>query len=145
VAVSKTDDEKLEALTKSMGLMCLAAAKDPATLLSHVFDLIGQSNKVAKGMPKFVKAIDDGKIRNDQLAQMLRTTTKHLGEMCENLNHLAVAVFIYVAGESFLSDTTRIATRCGYGEQAIRAMAKAKFGNADFWKGFNEAAKEKGE
>jgi len=118
-----------EQIAKAIGDAVLRGMNDREGILQMLFSAMMDAKKAQKGLPKFIEAIEDGKTRPDQLGQMISQLCKIVGSQAEIISVVCMIAAVYVSSDTFLGDSSKAAIKVGRGEEALRAMAQAKFGH----------------
>lgn len=106
----------------------LRAMRNKEETLRELIGVIQRQKMVDDGLGNFVKALADGKDRNDQLAQMLLTVVKVVQEQAGALRHLSSIALVYLAGENFTVDAAQVANKLGAGDEALKELFRQKMG-----------------
>ena len=121
-------DSLEDVVRASIGNLMLHAVTHRKENLAAILKLMETAERAERGLPKFVAAVEDGKTSNEQLGQMVRVMAKNLVEQAGAIRQLGIISLIYVSSDSFTTDAAKVAGSFGKGDEAIRALFKAKFG-----------------
>ena len=107
----------------------LYAMRHRPEMLAKLHTTLENQRRFSKGLDIFIKAIEDGKDRPDQLAGMMKTMMTIQKEQAEGLSQLIPFAMVYVLGDTFVSDSAQVANKLGKGKEAIKNLFEEKFGH----------------
>jgi len=65
----------------------------------------------------------------DNAVKQLKTAIKCVKNQSEMNRRILMILMVYIAGDNFSSDSAKMLIKLGRGKEAVRAMAKEKFGD----------------
>ena len=112
---------------KDFGEQLLRYISDKETIVKELMHILGEQQTISNGLSSFTEAIDDGKVTNKQLGQMIKVLCRGQKSQADAIRNLTMANLIYISGGDFSGDCAIIASKLGKGQEALRAIYKEKF------------------
>jgi hypothetical protein len=101
---------------------------DKKQVLKNLLDMIGRNQKQLEGCMKLRESItrEDPNHSNANLARCLDVTLAVSAKNSEDILNLAQLILVYSQSSGFTTDMAEMANKMGHGQEALRAMFKAK-------------------
>jgi len=119
--MASLEDFMKEHIGKSM----MRCVKDRDSVLRDMVDVMSTSNKIQQGQQKFKAALEKG-ITPEDGPKIMKTTVRDLSVLAGQIHKLSSVLMLYVMSDDFVPDAAKIASRMGYGEEALKEMFNQK-------------------
>jgi hypothetical protein len=111
----------------------LRAMNNKPEIMAELMVNMESSRKSEQGLKKFEEFCEKVEAGDEDLspratAQMIRVLTKTCRRQSQSMLHLCCFAMIYGNGSSYDGDAAQAAMKFGKGNEALRAMMRAKFG-----------------
>lgn len=103
--------------------------RDKSEAIRKILEIIDRTQKQAEGCAKLRESLirtDNPNHTDAHIIKCLQISLATSGKNSEDLMYLAQFILVYASSSSFTTDAAHMANKLGKGEDALKAMFKAK-------------------